>query len=88
VGQSGERDAGDLRSITVRGRETRAQPSADVRLKHDLLHGDVAAVIEFAGFEEGGEGFEDFFDAAGAFCLGGQKGFVDIFGGRAGGKSD
>jgi hypothetical protein len=51
------------------------------------LHCDVAVAGEFAGLSEGGERFEDFFDAVDSFWLRGQEGFVDIFGGRAGGAS-
>jgi hypothetical protein len=51
------------------------------------LHCDVAVGREFARLSEGGEGFEDFFNAAGTFWLGGQEAFVDVFGGRAGWES-
>ena len=38
-------------------------------------------------FAESGEGFEVFFDAVDSFWLGGQEGFVDVVGRRAGGES-
>lgn len=50
------------------------------------LGGEVAGGVEFAGLAEGGEGFEDFFDAFNSLGGGPAEGFGDVGGRGAGGK--